>query len=414
MERVTDQGATLKKALALTCVILVVELAGGVVSHSLALLSDAGHVLTDVFALGLAWFALEQAKRPADRRRSYGYQRVSILAALVNSVTLIVIVIAIAIEAVRRLANPEPVQAGIVIVAALVAIAVNAYVVVSLRGHGKNLNLRAALLHVTGDIGASAGVVVAGAVILLTRWFYIDPLLSLGIAGLIAYGAWRIVRETVNLLLEGTPREINVGDVTAEISKTDHVEVVHARHVIGFRDLGRHVAHVDLAWSSLQQKVHRLANDPPGAVRDEAGDAQRQKRVDVDPPGQQDDRARHDHARRSSDVSGDVQQRGAQVQVLAVPAQADHDVCVDGDGNQRCDDHDPALHRLGVGKPAHRLDSDRDDDHDQGHGVDERGEDADPLVAVAAPPVGGPLGLLEGEPREAEREDVGQDVPGVG
>src|SRR6266852_515117 len=207
MEKVNDREATLKTALALTCVILAVELAGGLVSHSLALLADAGHVLTDVFALGLAWFALEQAKRPADRRRSYGYQRVSILAALVNSVTLIVIV------------------------AALVAIAVNAYVVVSLRGHGKNLNLRAALLHVTGDIGASAGVVVAGAVILLTRWFYIDPLLSLGIAGLIAYGAWRIVRETVNLLLEGTPREINVGDVTAEISKTDHVTGVHDLHV---------------------------------------------------------------------------------------------------------------------------------------------------------------------------------------
>src|SRR5216684_3562799 len=160
MERITDQGATLKRALALTCVILAVEFAGGVVSHSLALLSDAGHVLTDVFALGLAWFAIEQAKRPADRRRSYGYQRVSILAALVNSVTLMVI--AIAIEAVRRLAHPEPVQGVVVIASALTAIAINAYVVFGLRGHGKNLNIRAALLHVTGDIGASAGVVVAG------------------------------------------------------------------------------------------------------------------------------------------------------------------------------------------------------------------------------------------------------------
>src|SRR6266404_1832386 len=115
MERMTDQGATLKRALALTCVILAVEFAGGVLSHSLALLSDAGHVLTDVFALGVAWFAVEQAKRPADKRRTYGYQRVSILAALVNSVTLIVIVIAIAVEAVRRFTHPEPVQGGIVI-----------------------------------------------------------------------------------------------------------------------------------------------------------------------------------------------------------------------------------------------------------------------------------------------------------
>src|SRR6266404_654444 len=231
MERMTDQGATLKRALALTCVILAVEFAGGVVSHSLALLSDAGHVLTDVFALGLAWFAIEQAKRPADRRRSYGYQRVSILAAFVNSVTLVVIVIAIAIEAVRRFANPEPVQGVVVIASALVAIVINAYVVFGLRGHGKNLNIRAALLHVTGDIGASAGVVVAGAIILLTGWLYIDPILSLGIAALIAYGAWRIVRETVNLLLEGTPSEVNLSEVTNEIANTAHVISSHDLHV---------------------------------------------------------------------------------------------------------------------------------------------------------------------------------------
>jgi cobalt-zinc-cadmium efflux system protein len=231
MAATTDQSGTLRKALALTCVILAVELAGGVISHSLALLSDAGHVFTDVFALGLAWFAVEQARRPADRRRSYGYQRVSILAALVNSVALIVIVIAIAIEAVRRLANPEPVQGAVVIVAALVGIAINAYVVLGLRGHGRNLNLRAALLHVTGDIGASAGVVVAGAVILLTGWLYIDPILSLGIAALIAFGAWRIVRETVNLLLEGTPPEINLADVATEIRATQHVTGMHDLHV---------------------------------------------------------------------------------------------------------------------------------------------------------------------------------------
>ncbi len=231
MERVIDQGATLKRALALTCVVLAVELAGGLVSHSLALLSDAGHVLTDVFALGLAWFAVAQAKRPADRRRSYGYQRVSILAALVNSVLLIVIVLAIAIEAARRLTHPEPVQGVVVIVSALVAIAVNAYVAFGLRGHGKSLNLRATLLHVTGDIGASVGVVVAGAVILLTGWLYIDPILSLGIAVLIAYGAWRIVRETVNLLLEGTPTEINLADVTGEITKTERVISAHDLHV---------------------------------------------------------------------------------------------------------------------------------------------------------------------------------------
>jgi cobalt-zinc-cadmium efflux system protein len=231
MNAVRDRSATLKVALGLTFAVLLVELAGGLASHSLALLADAGHVLTDVFALGLAWFAVAQANRPADQRRSYGYHRVSILAALVNSVVLIGIVIAIGYEALRRLANPEPVQGGIVIVAALVGIGINAYVAFGLRSDTHNLNMRAALMHVTGDIGASVGVVVAGVVILLTGWLYIDPLLSIAIAVLIAYGAWRIVRETVNLLMEGTPREIDLAAVTSEITRTKLVTGMHDLHV---------------------------------------------------------------------------------------------------------------------------------------------------------------------------------------
>ena len=227
----SSRASALKVALALTCVVLAVELIGGLVSHSLALLADAGHVLTDVFALGLAWFAVSQANRPADARRSYGYHRVGILAALVNSATLIVIVLAIAYEAIRRLANPEPVQGGVVIVAALVGIAINAFVAFGLRGDARNLNVRAALLHVIGDIGASVGVVVAGAVILLTGWLYVDALLSLAIAVLIAFGAWRIVRETVNLLMEGTPAEIDLAAVTKEISSTELVTSMHDLHV---------------------------------------------------------------------------------------------------------------------------------------------------------------------------------------
>jgi cobalt-zinc-cadmium efflux system protein len=262
MDDVADRGATLKKALALTCVILAVELAGGLISHSLALLSDAGHVLTDVFALGLAWFAVEQAKRPADQRRSYGYHRVSILAALVNAVTLIVIVIAIAYEAVRRIATPEPVQGAVVIVSALVAIAVNSYIAFGLRGDTKSLNLRAAMLHIVGDIGASVGVVVAGAVILLTGWLYIDPLLSLAIAVLIAFGAWRIVRETVNLLLEGTPNDIDLGAVTSEITNTSRVTAMHDLHVWALSSdemaLSCHVVVGDLPLADAEHIVRDL------------------------------------------------------------------------------------------------------------------------------------------------------------
>jgi len=215
----------------LTLAVLVIELAGGLLSHSLALLSDAGHVLTDVFALGLAWFAVEQSKRPADQRRTYGYHRVGILAALLNAATLIVIVLAIGFEAVRRIMDPAPVQGGLVIATALVAIAINAFVILTLRGDSGNLNLRAAMLHVTGDVASSVGVVIAGGVILLTGWPYIDPILSLAIAGFIAYGAWGIVRETVNMLMEGTPTEVNLAAVTAEISATKLVTGVHDLHV---------------------------------------------------------------------------------------------------------------------------------------------------------------------------------------
>ena len=221
----------LRRAFALTVVVLLVELAGGILSHSLALLSDAGHVLTDVFALGLAWFAVEQSRRPADHKRSYGYHRVSILAALLNAVTLIVIVLAIAFEAVHRLMAPQEVQGSLVVVSALLAIAINAVVIFGLRGETRSLNMRAALLHVAGDIGASIGVVVAGVVILLTGWLYIDPLLSLGIAALIAFGAWRIVRETVNLLMEGTPAQIDVSQVTQEIRSTPKITDLHDLHV---------------------------------------------------------------------------------------------------------------------------------------------------------------------------------------
>jgi len=257
MEGVNRGGTRLRFALGLTLVILVVELAGGLLSHSLALLSDAGHVLTDVFALGLAWFAIEQSKRPADQRRSYGYQRVGILAALLNAVALIVIVLAIGFEAVRRLMAPEPVHGGTVIATALVAIAINVFVLLTLRAEVNNLNLRAALLHVTGDVAASAAVVIAGGVILLTGWLYIDPLLSLAIAALIAYGAWGIVRETVNLLMEGTPPDINMAEVSSEISGTDLVTGVHDLHVwaLSSEDVALS-CHIVIADTSLGDAEH--------------------------------------------------------------------------------------------------------------------------------------------------------------
>jgi cobalt-zinc-cadmium efflux system protein len=224
-------GPALKQAFFLTTLTLLVEAGVGFLSHSLALLSDAGHILTDVAALGLAWFAVEQAKRPADARRTYGYHRVGILTAMANGATLILIVGAIGYEAVRRLLHPEPVQGGLVVVAALGAIAVNTFVAFRLRGNRENLNVRAAMLHVLGDLAASVGVVIAGAIILVTGWLYADPLISLGIAVLIAWGGIKIVIDTVNILLEATPSEVDIEEVRELIIATEGVNSVHDLHV---------------------------------------------------------------------------------------------------------------------------------------------------------------------------------------
>ena len=155
-------------------------------ANSLALLSDAGHVVTDIFALGLAWFATVQAERPPNARKTFGYYCVGILAAMVNAVTLIVIAFAILLEAVPRFQHPEKVQPQIMFLAAGIGIVINLIIGFGLFKEASNLNVRAAMLHVFGDVGASAGVIVAGVIILFTGWTFVDLLLSIGIAVLIA------------------------------------------------------------------------------------------------------------------------------------------------------------------------------------------------------------------------------------
>jgi len=225
-------GKKLRTAFLLTILILVVELSAGVVSHSLALLSDAGHVMTDLIALGLAWFATVQAERPADARKTYGYHRTGILTALANAVSLIMIVVAIAYEAFKRLQQPEPVAPWLMFVAAAVGIAVNLYIGFGLRSEGEdNLNVRAAILHVFGDVGASAGVIVGGLVIVFTRWYPADPIISLGIAALIAVGAWGILHETIDILMESTPRHMDIPEMVRDMMALSSVKDVHDLHV---------------------------------------------------------------------------------------------------------------------------------------------------------------------------------------
>ncbi|HEX2349080.1 MAG TPA: cation diffusion facilitator family transporter [Ktedonobacterales bacterium] len=238
----------------LTAAILLVEVAGGLLSHSLALLSDAGHVLTDVVALGLAWFAAAQAERLPNERRTFGYHRVGILVALFNGVTLVVIALVIGFEAWQRLQSPEPVHPDIMIVAALLAIAVNLFIARRLHGGEHNLNTRAALLHAVGDIGASAAVVLGAVVIALSGATWVDPIISVAIAALIAFGALRLIVETVNILMESTPADISTEDVARDILQTPGVRAVHDLHVwtitSGMRALSCHCVIDDIPPSA--------------------------------------------------------------------------------------------------------------------------------------------------------------------
>ena len=174
---------------------------------------------------------VSRAGRPAGAGGPAGARRGGSLAAMANGAALTLIVVAIAYEAARRFAHPEPVNGGLVIVSALVAVAVNSYIAFRLRGNERNLNIRAALLHVLGDLAASVGVLVAGVVILLTGWLYADPIVSIAITALIALSAIRIVFDTMNILLEGVPTGIDLKEVRTTVATVPGVNSVHDLHV---------------------------------------------------------------------------------------------------------------------------------------------------------------------------------------
>lgn len=252
-------------AFALALAILAVEVVGGRVAHSLALLSDAGHVLTDVAALGLAWFATAQAARPARGGRTFGYHRVGILTALVNGLALVAIALFILFEAIHRLAHPEKVQPLVMVLAAAVAVGVNLFIASRLHGvHAEDLNLRAAMLHVVGDIGASLGVIVGALAIAITGAAWVDPILSVLIAGLIAFGAARLLREVLNVLLESAPRGLSIPTLADDMRRTPGIAGVHDLHVwtisSGVRALSCHAIIKDLPPSQSARILDTLTD----------------------------------------------------------------------------------------------------------------------------------------------------------
>jgi cobalt-zinc-cadmium efflux system protein len=219
-------------ALALTGAFMIVEFAGGILANSLALLADAGHMLTDTAALALAWAATRIAARPADTRRSFGYQRLRVLATFVNGCALLFIVGWIAVEAVQRLLNPVAANATAILWVGGLGLCVNLSVFAMLRrGDAHDMNISAAALHVFGDLLGSAAAVLAGVVILFTGWLPIDPLLSLLVGALIVRSAWLLVRRSAHILMEGAPDWLDVGELRSTLEeRIPQIRDVHHVH----------------------------------------------------------------------------------------------------------------------------------------------------------------------------------------
>jgi cobalt-zinc-cadmium efflux system protein len=213
---------------------VLVEVAGGVLSHSLALLADAGHNLTDVFGLLLAWAASRLASRRPTERRTYGLRRSTVLASLANAVVLLVAVGGIVTEAIRRFQEPRGIAGASVIGIALLGVVVNAATALSFRGGRKaDLNARAAFLHLAADAAVSLGVVVAGIVILATGWTWIDPAVSVVIALVILAGTWSLLRESLDLALDAVPAGIDPAAVQLYLASLPGVTAVHDLHIWG-------------------------------------------------------------------------------------------------------------------------------------------------------------------------------------
>jgi len=227
-------------AMLLTGGFLVAEVIGGLLSGSLALLSDAGHMLTDAVALSLSWTAFRLGRRQANLRRSYGHHRFQVLAAFTNGLTLAFIALWITVEAIRRFRDPVEVLGGPMAVIATLGLVVNLVVLAILRsGRVTNLNVRGAALHVMGDVLGSLAAIGASAVILTTGWMPIDPLLSVFVALLILRAAWGLVRESGHILLEGTPENVDPEEVgrrlEAAIPPIAEVHHVHIWSLTGER-----------------------------------------------------------------------------------------------------------------------------------------------------------------------------------
>jgi cobalt-zinc-cadmium efflux system protein len=256
-------------ALAITLFMMIAEIIGGILSNSLALLSDAGHMFTDTLALALSFFAMKFAGMPATEKKTFGFYRLEILAALLNGVTLVIISLYIMVEAYQRILNPQPVAGTLMLIVAVIGLLANVIGALFLmKHHETNLNIRGAFLHIIGDAVSSVGVIIGGIIILYTGWYLIDPILSILIALGIIAGSVGLVSESVSILLESAPSHINIAAVAEEIARVDGVR--EAYHV--------HVWTITSGVYALS--AHVIIDDRPVSGSRELLDAIRQRLID--------------------------------------------------------------------------------------------------------------------------------------
>jgi cobalt-zinc-cadmium efflux system protein len=263
----SDDRRALAIALGLIIAFMIAEVAAAVVADSLALLADAGHMLTDAGALGFALIAATLAARPAQGRWTFGYKRLEILAAQANGITLLVVALLILFGSVRRLVSPSEVHGGIVLVVALAGIAVNAAATVVLsRASRESLNVRGAFMHVATDTVAFAGTAVAGALILATGWDRFDPIASLGVAALMLWASWGLLRDSASIFLERSPSGIDPEAVGKAIVTEPEVVQVHDLHVwtvtSGFPAFAAHVLVApDSDCHAIRRRLEQMLHD---------------------------------------------------------------------------------------------------------------------------------------------------------
>lgn len=253
-------------SLFLTLAFVILEAGAGYFANSLALLTDAAHNLTDVIALALSWFAIRLTTQPANARKTYGYHRAGILVALLNSTTLLLISIGIFYEAYLRFVSPPEVKSNILIGVGLIAVVVNLVTALLVhRGSESDLNLRSTFVHLMGDVISTIGAVIAGVIIFFTKANWLDPFVSVLIGFLILYNAWGILRETVDILLESTPRDLDMKKMVKDITSVDGVLGVHDLHVWSLtqnmRTMSAHILTEDISVSAgaqIQSRINEL------------------------------------------------------------------------------------------------------------------------------------------------------------